>query len=90
MNENGNLNERMAKILNGLTDEQKEKAKACKTPEELTAFLSELGAALPDELLDAVAGGTYDNLHWWERTHETWRDAGCPNPYEYYLGLDWE
>ena len=55
--ENENLREQMAEILNGFTEEQKEKAKACKTPEELMAFLGKLGAALPDELLDAVAGG---------------------------------
>ena len=55
--ENKNLSEQMAEVLNGLTDEQKEKAKACKTPEELTSLLGELGVELPDELLDAVAGG---------------------------------
>ena len=54
---NKNLREQMAELLKGLTEEQKEKAKACKTPEELMAFLGKLGAALPDELLDAVAGG---------------------------------
>ena len=54
--ENKNLREQMAEILNGLNEEQKEKAKACKTPEELMAFLGDLGVALPDELLDAVSG----------------------------------
>ena len=56
--ENKNLREKMAELLNGLTEEQKEKAKACKTPEELTAFLSELDIAMTDEALDAVAGGS--------------------------------
>ena len=51
------LSEQMTKILNGLTAEQKERAKACKTPKELTSLLGELGVELPDELLDAVAGG---------------------------------
>ena len=60
MNENGNLNERMAEILNGLTDEQKEKAKACKTPKELIALLGEMGVAQPDELLEAISGGWGD------------------------------
>lgn len=55
--ENKNLSEQMAEILNSLTDEQKEKAKACKTPEELTGLLGELGVELPDKLLDPVAGG---------------------------------
>ncbi len=38
----------MKEILNGLTDEQKEKAKAYVTMDELTACLGELGVALPD------------------------------------------
>ena len=87
--ESKNLSERMAEILNGLTDEQKEKAKACKTPEDLIAFLIELDAALPDELLDAVAGGRVDDVPLFERTYETWREAGCPcSPFTYFCGLD--
>ena len=54
---NKNLNEQMARILNGLNDEQKEKAMACKTLDELMSLLSELRIAIPDELLDNVAGG---------------------------------
>ena len=53
----------IAGILNNLTDEQKKKATACKSLDELTACLGELGVALPDELLDAVAGGiVWDSL----------------------------
>ena len=44
-------------LYDSLTDEQKEKAKACKTADELTSLLSQLGVALPDEMLDSVAGG---------------------------------
>ena len=47
---------------------------------------SELG----EKELDNVAGGKYDDLHWWERTRESWIDAGRPNSYAYFLGLDWE
>ena len=47
-----------AELLKGLTDEQKEKVKACKDGKELTTLLGEMGFALPDEALDAVAGGT--------------------------------
>jgi len=54
---NKKLHEQMKAILNGLTDEQKEKVKACKDVNKLVAKLGEMGAALPDELLDAVAGG---------------------------------
>ena len=57
MSENKNLHEQMAELLNGLNDEQKEKAKQCKTVDELMSLLGELDIALPDELLDAVSGG---------------------------------
>jgi len=63
MNENENkaidpkLQEALKGIWDSLTDEQKEKAKACKTWEELSKLTGEEGIELPDELLDAVAGG---------------------------------
>ena len=44
-------------IYDNLTDEQKEKAKACKTMDELMTLAGEWGVELPDEVLDAVAGG---------------------------------
>ncbi len=62
--ENEKLSEQMIKVLNSLTDEQKEKAKACKDMNELTALLGQMGVELPDELLDAVAGG-YIHYSWW-------------------------
>lgn len=40
-----------------LTPEQMEKAKACKTAEELAAVASEEGFELSDEALEAIAGG---------------------------------
>ena len=40
-----------------LTPEQMEKAKACKTAEELRAVADEAGAELPDEALEAIVGG---------------------------------
>ena len=40
-----------------LTDDQKAKAKECKTMEELMDFAGKEGIELPDELLDNVAGG---------------------------------
>ncbi len=51
------LNELLNKALASLTEEQKEKAKACKTTKELIDFLAETGVELPDEALDMVAGG---------------------------------
>ena len=44
-------------IYDSLTDEQKEKAKACGTDEELLALAAQEGIELPDEMLDAVSGG---------------------------------
>ncbi len=51
------LNAALKGIWDSLTDEQKEKAKACKSMDELTALAAKEGVELPDELLDAVAGG---------------------------------
>ena len=47
----------MKSFFESLTDEQKEKAKQCTTMEELTEFVTKEGIELPDEMLDAVAGG---------------------------------
>jgi len=40
-----------------LTDEQKAKAQACKTPEEILALARDEGYELSDEELDSVVGG---------------------------------
>ena len=40
-----------------LTDEQKERVKACKTAEELIALAKEEGVELSDEQLKSIAGG---------------------------------
>ncbi len=55
--ENEKLNELLKNVWDSLTDEQKEKAKACKTPDELLKLAGEEGIELPDEALDAAAGG---------------------------------
>ena len=55
------LKEMLKKIEESLTDEQKEKAKACQTLEELVAFAGKEGLELPDEVLNAVAGGEDDS-----------------------------
>ncbi len=51
------LYDQLAKAWNGMTDEQKEKARACKTAEELIAFAGKEGVELPDEALDEVSAG---------------------------------
>ena len=43
--------------LEDLTPEQKEKALACKTPEELLELAKAEGYELSDEELEAVSGG---------------------------------
>ena len=61
MDENKNIDPKLEAalkgIFNSLTDEQKEKAKQCKTMDELTAFAGKEGIELSDEVLDAIAGG---------------------------------
>ena len=49
-------------IYDSLTEEQKEKAKDCKTMDDWMAFLEKEGLELPDEMLDAVAGGQHVEL----------------------------
>ena len=44
-------------LLKGLTSEQAEKVKACKTQEELLALAKAEGIELTDEQLEAVNGG---------------------------------
>ena len=44
-------------LLNGLTEEQIAKAKACKSQEELLKLAKEEGIELSDEQLSAVSGG---------------------------------
>lgn len=40
-----------------LTTQQKEKAKACKTPEDVLALAKEEGVELTDDQLEAISGG---------------------------------
>ena len=51
------LNAALDGIYDSLTDEQKEKARNCKTLDELKLIAGREGMELPDEVLDAVAGG---------------------------------
>ena len=59
-----------------LTPEQKEKAKACTTSEELIALAQEEGLDLSDEQLESVAGGD------WGKSCDSYDDP-CPgdNPW---------
>lgn len=55
MNENKNMDEKMKEAFKGiydnLTDEQKEKVKACKSMDEMMALAGEWGVELPDACL---------------------------------------
>ena len=46
-------------ILNTLTDEQKKKVEAAKSPEELLAIAKEYGHELTPEQLEAISGGSF-------------------------------
>ena len=43
--------------FHGLTEEQKEQARACNTPEEMLALAKKLGVKLSDSELEAICGG---------------------------------
>ena len=53
--------------VNDLSPELQEKARACRTPEDLFKLAKDEGIEIPDEQLDGISGG-------WCSTHE-W---GCP------------
>lgn len=49
----------LQKKLEELTDEQRERARALKTPEEIVAFAKEQGIDITDDQLEAVSGGAW-------------------------------
>ena len=57
----GKMDEKMKEVLKGiyenLTDEQKKKADACKTNDDIMNLVDEWGIELPDELANKIAGG---------------------------------
>ena len=55
------LSTTLTQLWDSLTDEQKAKARACTTMEELLAFAGEEKIELPDELMDAAGGLIYHN-----------------------------
>ncbi len=55
--ESKKLNALLQGVIASLTDEQKKEANTCKDLNELAAYLGKQGVELPDELLEAAAGG---------------------------------
>ena len=53
--------------FNELTPDQMEKARACKSSDELVELAESEGIELTDEQLDAVSGGS-----WYNCMNETW------------------
>ncbi len=53
------MNDTLKMLLDNLTDDQKEKAKACKNMDEFMKLAGEWGLELPDELVDNVGGGLW-------------------------------
>ena len=59
--EQDKIKDTFTKIMESLTDEQREKAMACDTPEQFFELIEKEGVALPDEMFDDAAGGVAIN-----------------------------
>ena len=85
-----NQSETIKKIYASLSDEQKEKAKACKTTEEFLKFVKNEKVELPDELLDAAVGGTnavHRPMEGWVWGSATCKRCGETFGYQYYYNI---
>ena len=60
--------------LENLTPEQQEKARACKTPEDILALAKEEGYELSDDQLESIAGGSF-----WELCNHCSREEQGPD-----------
>jgi hypothetical protein len=61
-NKTNELNKALEGMWDSLTDEQKIKAKECKSMDELMLLAGKFGVELPDEMLTCVAGGATRDL----------------------------
>ena len=72
--EKKSLKERRKEAWSDITQEEEAALEACQTPKDFLAFMSEGGFPLPDEMLDAAAGGVrveFDDVALvWEVTGE--------------------
>ena len=83
--ENDGILELLKAAWDSLTEEQKAKAKECKTAEELLQLAASEGIELPDEMLDKVAGGFFPTA---EEYHERFEgtEGYLPDVYEELTG----
>ena len=65
------LNKALEGIWDSLTDEQKAKAKECRSMDELASLAGKAGVKLPNEMLESVAGGLcgYQEVSKCDRTY---------------------
>ena len=60
------MNEKFEKYIKDLSPELQEKARQCKTTEELNAFIAENDLEIPEEVLEMVSGGgALEELYNW-------------------------
>ena len=74
------MNENFEKYIKDLSPELQEKARACKTKEELNAFIAENELELPDDALELVAGGCGTCEHDSDKSLENWVYIGSTMP----------
>ena len=74
--ENKDLYEKFMALMNGLTEEQKEKAKQCKNPGELLKLAVKEGIELPDEALEGVSSGASYRYNQFTHMYEVTNDEG--------------
>ena len=72
------MNAEFEKYIGDLSPELQEKARQCKTKEDLNAFIEENDLELPEDALEAVAGGCGTCKHDTDKTLENWISVGEP------------
>ena len=66
----------MEEFAKGLTPEQAKKFAGCKSADEVATFAKAEGLALPEGLLDGIAGGTDYNITEFDHLQEVDRNLG--------------
>ncbi|MBQ6674724.1 MAG: hypothetical protein IJM75_01205 [Ruminococcus sp.] len=74
------MNEKFEQYISDLSPELQEKARECKTQEELNAFIAENDLELPEDALELVAGGCGTCKHDSDKKLENWVSIGSTDP----------